>query len=144
MPRVTVAEAMKRYKQGMANNTERIKYGVMNTDKDQSEAAIEQQDRMLSGVQQAVTSGRWADGLKRSGKKGWQDGMINKGIGRINQGIVANEKHIEQQMGKVIDVGEKIQQETRAMPKGGMTNGLARVAKAMEIAKREWGKPIES
>src|SRR5262249_27728488 len=66
--------------------------GVQRTDKDPTALAIANTQGMLTGVTEAITSGRWARNLAAVGKQGWQrktvDKAANYGVG-IQAGAAA-------------------------------------------------------
>lgn len=63
------------WQKGYAGSQQNLTNGVNTPSKDPTQAAIAAQDAMLAGVNAAVTSGRWAQGLQKAGQAGWQAGM---------------------------------------------------------------------
>lgn len=61
--------------------------GVANTDKDPTALAIAAGPRYLQNVQKAFNSGKWANGLRRVGKQGWQAAVAAKGETNFSNGV---------------------------------------------------------
>lgn len=61
--------------------------GVANTDKDPTALAIAAIPRMRSRILEAIDSGKVANGLRASGKSGWQHGVATKGVQNFSQGV---------------------------------------------------------
>jgi hypothetical protein len=63
--------------------------GVQNTDKDPTALAIAAGQRYIQRVQESFNSGKWANGLRRVGKAGWQQAVTSKGVQNYTSGINA-------------------------------------------------------
>lgn len=61
--------------------------GVAGTDKDPTALAIAAGPRYLANVQQAFQSGKWANGLRKAGKQGWQAAVAAKGAANFSNGV---------------------------------------------------------
>jgi hypothetical protein len=72
-----IAQSAQAWGTGYTNAGPALTAGVQNTPVDPTALAIAAQDRLVSGFNQAVTSGQWANNLRRAGKAGWQKGMTN-------------------------------------------------------------------
>lgn len=140
MAKLTGAEAFKRYQQGMASAGEKIKYGVLNTDKSQSRNAIAAKDKMLANHAKAMNEGRWEKGLKASGDEKWASNLIAKGVGKISAGIEANKADIQAKFDKVVEVGERVRSECAQMPNNSIEDAINKVRMNMEIQKAAWNK----
>ena len=63
--------------------------GVQNTASDPTALAIAAGPRYLHKVTESFNSGKWANGLRRVGKQGWQDAVASKGVNNYVTGINA-------------------------------------------------------
>lgn len=61
--------------------------GVANTDKDPTALAIQAGPRYLANVQASFQSGKWANGLRKAGKQGWQAAVAAKGGNNFSNGV---------------------------------------------------------
>lgn len=138
MPRMTGAEIAAKYKRNMSNAITDIKRGVETTDKDQAQLAIAAIPKMKQKVVEAIDNGKVQRGLERSGKQGWKNGMLGKGVNNIVPGITAKEKHIEAQMTKVAEIGEAVHNTTMTMPNNNLTEGIEKVRVAAEMQQDFW------
>lgn len=76
--------------------------GAQRTDKDPTALAIAAGPRYLSQVQLAYQSGRYAAGLRRSGKQGWLDGITSKGGTNYSTGVNAAQQKFEAAIASVL------------------------------------------
>src|SRR5437868_3412540 len=67
--------------------------GVQNTDKDPTALAIAGGQRYIQRVTDAFNSGKWANGLRRSGKAGWQAATLAK-ASNFSTGLAAAEAKV--------------------------------------------------
>lgn len=66
---------------------EDMRSGVNAVTESPTAKAAQKQDKMLAGIQDAVTSGKWKAGLLRVTTEDWKAKMLTKGVGRVAQGI---------------------------------------------------------
>jgi len=52
-----------------------------------SQATGEAAENYASGVQEAISAGRFASGVQAAGDSAWRDGAVNKGVSRWPQGV---------------------------------------------------------
>jgi len=81
---------------------------------------------MLANVTQAVSSGRWARGLQRSGKAGWQQATIAKAANWSN-GIAQSGDKYAQAIGPVLQIEASLQQQVQQMPNGSLADSINRM-----------------
>lgn len=86
------------------------------------------QDRMLSGVTAAVTSGAWASRVSAVTLPQWQSAMINKGIPRLQQGISQAQANKTQAITAFLSAVDAAVADTNALPRGGLEQNIARSA----------------
>src|SRR5882672_12847545 len=63
--------------------------GVQNTASDPTALAIQAGPRYLQKVTESFNNGKWANGLRRVGKAGWQQAVADKGVNNYVNGINA-------------------------------------------------------
>jgi len=101
-----------------------------------TQQAAAKQTKMLQNLTAAVTSGKWANGLKKVTLDKWKSDMIDKGVGRVSAGVDAS-------MGKITDFAQQIiphisaaQAKVSAMPDLTLSDSIQRAATFMtEMAK---------
>ena len=99
--------------------------GVQSTTKDPTALAIAQSQKLQANFIQSVQSGRWARGLQRSGKAGWQAATVAK-ANNYSTGIAASKDKYAQAIGPVLQVMGQLQTQVQAMPKGNIQDSVAR------------------
>lgn len=67
--------------------------GIQTPKRSPTQAAIAAKDRMLAGINDAVSSGRWANALSAAGDAGWQAGMTNKTVPSLSTRATAGKGH---------------------------------------------------
>jgi len=127
-----------KFKRNMVGAAKSIEDGVRGTTKSQTGNAIKQQDVMVANYNKAIADGKYRKGLEDAGDQKWADNLIKKGIPKIAQGIELNMPHIERQFEKVAHIGAQAKDAVDGMPKGGMSNALARVQRNMEMISDFW------
>lgn len=73
---------------GAANQA--ITDGVNGVTTAPTQLAAAAQQRYIAGVQQAVTSGKYVNGLNRVTLQDWKDAMLRKGLARVGPGAAAS------------------------------------------------------
>lgn len=94
-----------------------IKDGVQNISVNPMEEAIKQADAYVSGVQEAVASGKWQDGLRRTTLSDWQSLTAGKGVQNLSTGVKAAESKVQAFQTQWLPYVETGKQMVRAMPK---------------------------
>lgn len=113
--------------QGAQGSTQKWVDGIQNTAKDPTALAIAQQGSMLANVTQAVTSGRWAAGLRAAGKGKWQSNSLAKQA-NFGAGVAAGESAYVAKMSTWLPFMGTVQQQIAAMQKGTLAASQARSA----------------
>jgi hypothetical protein len=90
--------------------------GVANTDKDPTALAIAAGPRLLANFTDAFNSGRWANGLRRTGKSGWQNGVATKGGANYANGVQAAEAKVADAFGPLLAFEQNLLNEIGSMP----------------------------
>ena len=110
---------------GAQGGTQNWVDGIQNTPKDPTALAILQQASMLSNVTAAVTSGRWAAGLRRAGKAKWQSNSLAKQA-NYGAGVVAGESAYIAAMSTWLPFMATVQSQIASMAKGTLAASQAR------------------
>jgi hypothetical protein len=90
--------------------------GVAETDKDPTALAIAAGPRYLANVQTAFQSGKWANGLRRAGKAGWQAAVASKGQQNFANGVNAAEAKVLDAFTKLLAFEQNLQNQVNGMP----------------------------
>lgn len=111
--------------QGAQAGTQKWVDGIQNTSKDPTALAVAQQSSMLANVTAAVTSGRWAAGLRRAGKAKWQANSLAKQA-NFGAGVMAGESAYISAMSTWLPFMATVQATIAGMAKGTLAASQAR------------------
>lgn len=84
---ITGEEFAEKHARRLKGSIEDIRSGVSKVTESPTAKAAKKQDKMLAGVQAAVTSGKWAQRLNAVSLDEWKQKTLDKGLGRIASGI---------------------------------------------------------
>lgn len=84
---ITAQQYQQRWAAGMNNAAEKIRQGVLATQKNPMERAAAAVTKMKLRFIQAIESGRYQQGLANVTLDQWKKAMVNKGVGRIPDGV---------------------------------------------------------
>lgn len=87
MAKLTPQEFADKQATRLKGSVEEIRKGVDRVKDAPTAKAATKKDKYLSGVSQAVSTGRWQRGLMAVTLQDWQDAVKEKGLNRIAQGI---------------------------------------------------------
>ena len=99
--------------------------GVQNTDKDPTALAIAGGQRYIQRVTDAFNSGKWANGLRRSGKAGWQAATLAK-AGNFSTGVAAAEQKVASAFAPLLAYEQQLQSRVNSMPNVTLQDRIAR------------------
>lgn len=119
----TVAD---RWVQSAGAATARYAEGIQSTQADPTALAVQQQAKLVQNFTQSVTSGRWARGLQRVGKAGWQAAAIAK-QSNFGTGISASRDKYLAAIGPVLQVEASLQSQIQAMPSTTLQDNINRM-----------------
>jgi hypothetical protein len=111
--------------QGAQAGTTKWIDGIRNTPKDPTALAVAQQASMLANVTAAVTSGRWAAGLRKAGKSKWQSNSDAKQA-NYGAGVAQGEPAYIAAMSVWLPFMSTVQSSIATMPKGTLAASQAR------------------
>lgn len=112
----TAQQVAAKWKQRTSAAAQDYAHGVANTDKDPTALAIAAGPRYLQNVQAAFNSGRWANGLRRVGKQGWQAAVAAKGETNFSNGVNNAEAKVTEAFGQLLAFEQNLLNTVGAMP----------------------------
>lgn len=89
MSRLTAAEFQEKHARRLKAAIPDVQKGIDRVTVNPCELAAAKQDKMLTNLQAAVQSGKWAAGLRRVDLNSWKKAARDVGAGRISAGIDA-------------------------------------------------------
>lgn len=121
------ATAATNWANGMSNATAKITAGVNAVSVAPTQLAAQAANRMLAGIQAAVSSGKWQARLQAVTLQDWQQAMLNKGVPRVASGAQAAKPKFQtflQQFLPYLQTG--VQQMNAQQPRGDLEANIAR------------------
>lgn len=115
-----------KWAQNLAGSTQNISAGVARVTEAPGVSAARQRALWLQRTQAAQE--KWARNVARVGLADWQQAMNEKGIARIASGAQAAVPKMQDFMAEFLPHVEAGARQVRAMPKGGVEEGIARAA----------------
>ena len=110
--------------------------GVRATTANPGELAAQAQDKYQIGVQEAVSSGRYAEGCRSVSPAQWKDACEKTGSVRISSGVDKGKPKMQAFLSEFLPAQEAITSEVRSMPSTTLEDRLARmVAQARKTAE---------
>ena len=85
--KVSAEEFAEKHARRLKGAIEDVRTGVEKVTESPTVKAASKQTKMLQNLQQSVSSGKWAAGLKRVSLEEWKQKTIDKGLGRIAAGV---------------------------------------------------------
>jgi hypothetical protein len=128
---LTAAQVADKWAQNTAGATNALKAGVANVTISPTAQAAQALDRYLSGVQQAVSSGKMAAALNAVQLSDWQNAMNTKAVARIPAGVQAAKPKYNAFMDKWLPYEQALSSRVASMPKGTVADSQARAAFAI-------------
>ena len=124
--KVNAQQAAEKWKRRLQGSTEDIRIGVNAVTESPMERAAENPDKYLQGVQQSVSSGKWAAGLRRVSLQQWKDSTLNKGLARISSGAEGAVAKVTSFMGDLLPFEANLQSQVDQMPDVTLEDSIAR------------------
>jgi len=87
MAKLTASEFQEKHARRLKAAVEDVRKGIDRVTENPCEKAAAKQDKMLTNLTAAVTSGKWAAGLKRVSLEDWKKNARDIGVNRIAAGI---------------------------------------------------------
>lgn len=102
--------------------------GVQATTKNPGELAAQAADKYASGVQDAVSSGRYAAGCRSVSPQQWKEACAKTGAQRISSGVDKGKPKMQVFLAEFLPAQDAITQAVRAMPSTTLEDRIARSA----------------
>lgn len=139
---VTAQQFLQRYQNGIAGAGQRFQDGV-NASEDWAArySSADSQQRMATGLQQAINEGRPAAGAQALGTTGWRQRTVARAgnyTGSAQQAATAIQPHVQ----TIINAGEAARAAANAVtgPKD-RTTARNKMIAAMDAIMDAWGRP---
>jgi len=87
MAKLTATEFQEKHARRLKAAVEDVRKGIDRVTENPCEKAAAKQDKMLTNLTAAVSSGKWAAGLKRVSLENWKSKARDIGVNRIAAGI---------------------------------------------------------
>lgn len=124
----------------LGSSVNKMKEGVSAVTEAPTMKAARESSRYLSGVQEAVASGKWQRGLQAVSLQSWQDAMNGKGAARVATGATAAIPKMTQFMSKLLPYQENVKRSLDSTtPRGDFSTNIQRMvafAQAMHEFKK--------
>lgn len=135
-------QIVQRYQQAMASGVtaQRYKDGIDAVTQNPMEKAAAAAPYYLQRVQEAVSSGKYAEKLRQTPMARWKDGAKNKGAARLASGAAQAIDKVRAAAQKWAPIYNQVSETVQAMNKGGLVNAQARSAKAIEMMMSAAGR----
>lgn len=126
MARLTPSEYADKLVQRASAAADDYRKGIQRVQRPPGEAAAAAQDKMLTNVQQAVSSGRWASRVRAVSLSDWQQRTADVGAQRYSQGIAAARPKIEARAAQLLSAVDAASAKVRSMPSTTKEQRIAR------------------
>jgi hypothetical protein len=132
-----LATTVQRWRDSAAAGQARYTEGVQATQVDVVGRAVAAQGKLLTNVQQAISSGRWARRLQDVGTAGWKSATVAKAA-NYGVGISAGADKYQRAMQQWLPIIQSAAASVQSMPNGSFQDSLNRMtafATALHNAK---------
>ena len=116
MARLTAVEFQDKHSRRLKAAVEDVRKGIDRVTESPTEKAAAKQDKMLTNLTAAVSSGKWAAGLKRVSLDEWKKKARDVGVNRIAAGIDAAKDKVIDFANQVLPYIDRAQSEIANMP----------------------------
>lgn len=141
MAKLTPAEQAKKWQDRTKAATSAYRTGIDKVSESPMEKAANSEDKMLAGIQNAVSSGKWAKRLRSVSLAQWKEAAINKGVGRIAAGVDSAVPTMEKFVGQLNTHQDNIKSELASMPNLTLDDNIQRmVHNARRMSEFEFDK----
>ena len=124
MAQGTPEQVAAKWAQNLGAATQYITAGVNAVTVAPGQQAARQVDAWIQGVQAARN--KWQQRVGAVTLQEWQQAMITKGVPRVASGAQAAVPKMSQFLGEFLPFQERVTQQVRSMPKGGLEAGINR------------------
>ena len=123
---LTAQQVAQKWSRNASSATEAFKAGVQSVTVAPTAKAAQALDRYLSGVTQAVQSGKMAAALNAVSLQDWTNAMLTKAVARIPAGVAAATPKMQAFMEKWLPYQQSMKDRIATMPKGTVADAQAR------------------
>lgn len=116
MARLTATEFQDKHSRRLKAAVEDVRRGIDRVTESPTEKAAAKQDKMLTNLTAAVSSGKWAAGLKRVSLDEWKKKARDVGVNRIAAGIDAAKDKVIDFANQILPYIDRAQSEISNMP----------------------------
>lgn len=140
MSKVTASQYAEKWGRNLKNSTQDIRTGVEAVTTAPGVKAAKKADKYLAGIQRAVSDGTWQKRVSAVTLQDWQEKTINKGIGRIAQGVDSAQSKQVQMAEKLLAAIDSVKAKVDGMPDTTLDDRLNRmVAFARGMSEKKIG-----
>ncbi len=142
MARVDADKYVERWKQGLTQNTQRIREGIEGVKVSPTEMAAKTADRTLQKIIAAFQDGTWASQLKKVTLEDWRESALKKGLSRIAQGVEDATEDQREMAAQLLASVDAAMVEVNKTPRGDLEANIIRSNTLIrEMAKRKLRRP---
>lgn len=131
MAKVTAQQWLEKWGQRLNGSQQFITNGVNALTEAPGVKAAAAQDRMLTNLTNAITSGLWAKQVSGVSLTQWKAAMTNKGIPRIAQGVTAAQSNKVNVITALLTAVDQAAAAAHAQPKGSLEQNINRAVTFM-------------
>lgn len=125
--RKSAADVAKKWGTNLSNATVQMQKGAQGVTISPTQLAAANQQGYLSGVQNAVSSGKWANALQKVSLGQWQNAYTTKGIPRVQQAAATDQPKVQAAFGPLLDYVYSARDNVNAsMPRGTLQQNIQR------------------
>jgi len=140
MAKLSAEQYAEKQSRNLKNSLPDIRAGIERVSQAPGAAAAAAQSRMKDNLNKAIDDGRWAAKVRGVTLEEWKQAALTKGVDRIAQGIdQAHDKQV-QMAGRLLAAVDASAQQVRTMPKGTISDSIARMTKFVEDMHKFKGK----
>jgi len=116
MAKLTPAEFTEKHARRLKASVEDMRRGIDRVTESPTEKAAAKQDKMLTNLTSAVSSGKWAAGLKRVSLEEWKRKARDIGVNRVAAGIDGAKEKVQAFAEVLLPHIDRGQDKIKAMP----------------------------
>lgn len=135
MKNTNADQVAQKWATNVGNAGQSVKDGVTAVTENPADAAIRQKELLRQRFLEALDSGKWEEGLRRTSLADWKTAMLGKGLSRMQQGAAAAKGKVQAFQSQWLPYIRGAAARIKQMPKGGIANAMARIQANLEAAK---------
>ena len=127
MAKLTASEFQKKHARRLKAAVEDVRMGIDKVTENPCEKAAAKQEKMLTNLTAAVTTGKWAAGLKRVSLDQWKRQTRDVGVNRIAAGIDAAADKVTAFAEELLPHIDRGQEKIKGMPDTTLDDNINRM-----------------